>query len=177
MVDGSSYGDESRFLLSTPGAILLGPVFLLWALSAGGLLVGLVSLVHEQWLAGVLGSVVGVTATAVAIPIFDRLSNRWIVFVPAGVVLHDKTALREPQLFDHLTISEFGPAPKDSPAHDLTLGALGLALRVQLTEPSNIVKNDRSETLELTEIEGFTFSPNRPGAVVAEAKKRSIRLG
>lgn len=177
LVDGSSYGDESRFLLSTPGPILLGPVFILWALMAAGLLIGPVALAHGRWPIGVIAAVIGIGTAIVAVPIFDRLSNRWIVFVPAGVVLHDKTVLREPQLFDHLTISEFGPAPVSGPDHDLTLGALGLALRVRLTEPSSIVENARTDTLELTQITGFIFSPNRPGAVVAEAKRRHIRLG
>lgn len=175
--DGSSYGDERRFLLSTPGPLLLGPLALVWLVIVGGAVAGPLLLLAEHWILGPIALVAGWTLTWFAVPILHRLSNRWLVFVPAGVVVHDKTALREPQLFRVEDVATFGPAPVDSEEQDLTLDALGLALRVSLKEESKIIRNVRGQAIDLTEITGFLVSPNRPGAVVEEARERGYPIG
>ncbi len=175
--DGSSYGDERRFLLSTPGAILAGPIQLVWAAIALGGTVGPILLLAEQWVLGAILTVVGWPLAYFAVPVLHRLSNRWLVFVPAGLVVHDKTALREPQLFRKASITALGPAPVDTSYEDLTLNALGLALRAELIEPSKIVRNERGQDTELTTIGGFLVSPNRPGKVITEAKSRGFAIG
>lgn len=175
--DGSSYGDETRFLLSTPGPLLLGPLALVWLVIVGGAVFGPLLLLAERWIAGSLALVIGWALAWFAVPILHRLSNRWLVFVPAGMVVHDKTALREPQLFRVEDVAAFGPAPVESDEQDLTLDALGLALRVSLKEESKIIRNVRGPSIDLTEITGFLVSPNRPGAVVEEARKRGYAIG
>lgn len=175
--DGSSYGDETRFLLRTPSALLLGPIQLVWLAIAGGAVAGPLLLLAEQWILGGIALVVGWALAFFAVPVLHRLSDRWLVFVPAGVVVHDKTALREPQLFRKEQIEAFGPAPKDSELEDLSLNGLGLALRARLNEPSKVIRNQRGESVDLTEINGFIVSPNRPGAVVSEAKDRGFAIG
>lgn len=176
-VDGSSYGDEARFLLGTPGALLLGPIQLVWAVIVAGALAGPLLLLAQQWILGGILLVVGWPLAFFATPILDRLSNRWLVFVPAGVVVHDKTALREPQLFRKETVAAFGPAPADTELEDLSLASSGLALRAELTGPSKMMLNDRSEEVSTTDVAGWIVSPNRPGAVVAEAKERGFTIG
>jgi hypothetical protein len=175
-VDGSSYGDETRFLLSTPGPLMAGPIQLVWLAIAVGALAGPVALLDERWVLGGILLVLGWPLAFFAVPILHRLSNRWLVFVPAGMVVHDKTALREPQLFRVSDIAGLGPAPVDTDVEDISLGGLGLALRVALKEPSKIIRNERSSSVDLTEIDGFVVSPNRPGAVVAEAKERGYPI-
>ncbi len=177
LVDGSSYGDETRFLLRTPGALLLGPIQLVWLVIVAGAMVGPLLLAAQHWVLGVVFLLAGWPLVYKAVPILDRLSDRWLVFVPAGVVVHDKTALREPQLFRKESIASFGPAPAGSELEDLSLGGTGLALRAELKEPSKIIRNTREETIELTDITGWIVSPNRPGAVVAEAKRRGLTIG
>ncbi len=177
-VDGSSYGDERRFLLGTPGALLLGPLALVWLVIVTGALGGPLLLLAERWVFGGLALVLGMPLAVLAAQALHRLSTRWLVFVPAGVVVHDKTALREPQLFRKSDIALFGPAPADTEQRDLSLGSIGLALRAQLAEPSAVMVNERTdEPLAPTPIEGFVVSPNRPGAVVAEAKARGYTIG
>lgn len=175
-VDGSSYGDETRFLLSTPGPLLLGPLVLVWLAIVAGAIAGPLLLLSERWILGALLLVAGWVLAWYAVPIMHRLSNRWLVFVPAGLVVHDKTALREPQLFRVEDIAAFGPAPSDCAEMDLSLGALGLALRAELSAESKILRNGRDKTIDLTEITGFIVSPNRPGAVIAEAKRRGYTI-
>lgn len=176
-VDGSSYGDESRFLLSTPGALLLGPIQLVWAVIVIGALAGPILLLAQAWIIGAIVLVVGWALAFFAVPILDRLSNRWLVFVPAGVVVHDKTALTEPQLFRKETIAAFGPAPADTELEDLSLASSGLALRAELTGPSKIVRNTREDEIAPVDVDGWIVSANRPGAVVAEAKERGFAIG
>ncbi len=176
-VDGSSYGDETRFLLSTPGAIMAGPIQLVWATIALGATVGPILLLAERWILGGILLVVGWPLAYFALPVLHRLSFRWLVLVPAGLVVHDKTALREPQLFRKESITALGPAPVETTYEDLTLNALGLALRAELIEPSKIVRNDRGTDVALTDIGGFLVSPNRPGKVISEAKERGFRIG
>lgn len=175
-VDGSSYGDERRFLLGTPGPLLLGPLAIVWLCIAGGAIAGPLLLLTERWILGGIALIAGWTLTWFAVPILHRLSNRWLVFVPAGIVVHDKTALREPQLFRVEDIDAFGPAPADCDEEDLSLQSLGLALRVRLKGQSQIIRNGRGASIDLTPITGFIVSPNRPGAVVDEARKRNYPI-
>lgn len=175
-VDGSSYGDERRFMLGTPGPLLLGPLAIVWAVIVIGATAGPLLLLAQHWVLGAIVLVVGWTLAWFAVPMLHRLSNRWLVFVPAGLVVHDKTALREPQLFRVEDIEAFGPAPADSEEQDLSLDALGLALRVTLKEESKIIRNERNKSIDLTAITGFIVSPNRPGAVIEEARKRDYPI-
>lgn len=176
-VDGSSYGDENRFLLRTPGPLVVGPLALVWAVTVLGATGGILLLLAERWILGPITVLAGVPMAWFGVQAIHRLSNRWLVFVPAGVVVHDKTALREPQLFRKVDVEVFGPAPIDAPEEDLTLGALGLALRVRLKEPSKIARNGRRVSTELTDIAGFLITPVRPGAVVAEVQRRGLPVG
>ena len=176
-VDGSSYGDESRFLLRTPGPLLLGPIFIVWALAVVGMIAGPLLLLGQNWVFGVVATVIGVPAAVWSITALHRLSHRWLVFVPAGLVVHDKTALREPQLFSKNDIARFGAAPADTMLEDLSLDALGLALRVELTGRSKVLLNGRNASVEPTDIDGFIVMPNRPGAVLQEAAQRGLTIG
>ncbi len=175
-VDGSSYGDERRFLLRTPGALAIGPLFVVCAVIIAGLTIGPVYLLAQRWIAGLIFVAVGFPAAWSAGKALHRLSQRWLVFVPAGVVVHDKTALREPQLFRVEDVSSFGPAPVDAAdnAEDLTLGSMGLVLEAELKTTQKVILNSVGSEVETTEIDAFLVAPTRPGAVVAEALDRGF---
>ena len=70
-VDGSSYGDESRYLLSTPGALVLGPIQLVWALIVSGAVAGPLLLLAQRWALGGVLVVAGWAVVFFAIPILD----------------------------------------------------------------------------------------------------------
>lgn len=176
-VDGSSYGDETRFLLRTPGALVVGPLIVVWAIVVVGALAGPLLLLSQRWIVGAIVLVLGWPLAWFAMRAVHRLSQRWLVFVPAGVVVHDKTALREPQLFGKRDIALLGAAPIDAQEEDLSLNALGLALRVRLNGPSKIIRNSRQLSVDLTDIDGFIVTPIRPGAVIAEAHERGFAIG
>ena len=164
-VDGSSYGPERRMALRVPGALLLGPVELTWAVTVTGLTVGPLLLAAHQWAIGALAVAAGGFASWFGIRALHRLSRRWIVFVPAGIVLHDPVVLGEAVLFQKRLVGSLGPAAADTTAVDATGRALGLVLELHLTETSTLMK---------TETDRLLFSPARPGAVLREARARGL---
>ncbi|HEV3226516.1 MAG TPA: hypothetical protein VGZ52_06770 [Acidimicrobiales bacterium] len=164
-VNGSSYGPERRMALRVPGTLLLGPVELTWAITVAGLCAGPLLLAAQRWIVGVVALAVGAVAARFGVRALHRLSRRWLVFVPAGIVLHDPMVLGEAVLFPRRVVRALGPAPRDTSAVDVTGRALGLVLELQLNETSKIRGADTDRLL---------FSPLRPGALLHEARERGL---
>ncbi|MBN2624256.1 MAG: hypothetical protein JXA83_12840 [Acidimicrobiales bacterium] len=174
-VDGSSYGDERRLPLRVPAALLLGPAELAWAAVAAGVCAGPLLLAARQWVAGAVALAVGAAAAVWGVRVLHALARRWLVFVPAGVVVHDPLTLVEPVLLRRAVVRSFGPAPADTSAVDLTGGASGLALEALLTDPVSVVPvAPRRTPTELKDVTAVLVTPSRPGRVVAEARRRRI---
>jgi hypothetical protein len=174
-VAGSSYGDERRMPLRVPGPLLV-PLVLVWAATAAGVAAGPLLLAARQWIAGAAALAVGLPVAVVAFRSLHTLARRWLVFVPNGVVVHDPVALAEPVLLRRADVRSFGPAPADTAALDLTRGALGLALEVTLAQPVPVVLagGRRQGVSEATTAAALLVSPTRPGAVLAEARRRRL---
>ena len=88
-----------------PEAILLGGAVLLLAGATGPLL-----LAARQWVAGGVLTVAGVVVVVVLARALHQLARRWLVFVPAGVVLHDPLGLVEPVLLIRAHVRSFAAA-------------------------------------------------------------------
>lgn len=174
-VNGSSYGDERRMPLRVPGAVLLGPLLLTWpAATAAPIAVPLLA-AADRWVAAVVVAAIGGPAAVVAVRALHGLSRRWVVFVPAGLVLHDLHAMIDPVLFPRRAIRRLGPAPADGDsALDLTQRALGLALELELVEPTEVAPRRRDGRVETVPVDRLLFTPTRPGALLAEAARRRI---
>lgn len=183
-VNGSSYGSERRFALRTPGALVLGPVPVTWLLTVGVIPAGAVIFASGRWVVGGVVMALGAPTTWLGVRRLHRLSQRWVVFVPAGFVLHDRMAMSEALLVPRMLIEHLGPAPandgREHPAAtDLTLGARGLVLRVDLREPTSIVfgrarGGPKEPTTDGVAVEAVLFSACRPGAVMIEAEARRL---
>lgn len=172
-VNGSSYGDERRMPLRVPGSLLLGPLPLTWLAAVAAPVGAPLLLAAEQWLAGGALLLLGVPAAVVSIRALHGLSRRWVVFVPAGIVLHDLHALTDPVLFPKSRIRRIGPAPADPEgARDLTAGAFGMALELELGEELEVAPRRPDGSLELEAVDRVMFTPSRPGALVREAAAR-----
>jgi hypothetical protein len=175
-VNGSSYGDERRMPLRVPVAMLAGPVPLAWTICVGGATAGPLLLLAHVWIAGVAATMVGLPLAAVGARALHQLARRWVVFVPAGFVLHDHLAVREPVLFPRNDVVLLGPAAAATTARDLTAGAAGLALQVDFAVPVTVTPSSRAEAVEAVGITQFIFTPSRPGELLAEAERRRIRV-
>jgi hypothetical protein len=177
-VNGPSYADERRYPLRVPAPLLFGPVELAWAVTVGGPAVGLLLLAAKAWIVGAIVLVVTGGAAVVLARSLHGLSRRWVVFVPAGLVLHDPMTLADPVLFERRVIESLHPAPAGTDSLDLTQRAAGLPLELVLLEkiPLTLVKpGDRVGESGLSA--RLLFAPTRPGVVLTDAGKRRIPVG
>jgi hypothetical protein len=176
-VNGSAYGAERRFALRPPAALLFGPVEIVWALVAAGALTGPLLLAARMWVLGGLATAVGIPLVVFGARSLHQLSRRWLVMVPAGIVIHDPTVVVA-QLFNTRDIATLRPAPADTGAYDLSGGAPGLALELQLRDTVTLELRQRGRARPtMIHATAVMFTPTRPGAVLREATGRSIPVG
>jgi len=178
-VNGSSYGDETRMPLRVPGPLLLGPLLLAELGAVAGPVAGPLLLAAGQWVAGTVVLAAGIPLAVVAVRALHGLARRWVVLVPAGLVLHDQHALVEAVLFPRPTIARLGPAPLEAAgdALDLTQRAFGLALLLELDEPAAVSPRRSDGTLAVESVARLLITPTRPGALLAAAARRRIPVG
>ena len=178
-VNGSAYGLEHRMPLRPPGPLLLGPVELTWVAAVAGAVAGPLLLADAAWIAGGLLLVVGWPLAWWAGRSLHVLSRRWLVFTPAGLVLHDQLAVLEAVLVIRRHLRSVGPALVGTDARDLTLGAFGLALEIRFSEPLPITPTPprRGRTVapvSSVDVPAVLFTPTRPGRVMAEVTSREL---
>ena len=174
-VNGPAYPNERRFALRPPGPVLFGPLPLAWAITVGVPTAGALLVADGAYLLGGIVLLVGLVAAALLLRALYGIARRWVVFVPAGFVLHDPLALVDPVLFRRKEIELLRAAPADTPALDLTRGALGLAIELLLLEkvPMALVKPGQALGEQGSSAQ-LMFSPSRPGQVLAEAAARRL---
>lgn len=173
LVDGASYGPERRFALRSPTALAVLVVPFASMVVLAGAVTGPLLLASQRWVPGVIACVVGFAAAWRAGLGLHSLSLRWLVFVPAGFVVHDRMTLADPVLMPRATIASVGPALADSAAVDLTGRAAGLLIEVRLRSSVPAARRDGRRACEQVELSEFLVAPLRPGAFL----KASARAG
>ncbi len=177
-VNGPAYPNERRFLLRPSASILLiAPIAT--ALVAAGLVIGPLLLAAKQWLLGSVATALGFAATYLLTRSLFALARRFLVFVPAGFVIHDYSALREPVLFKRGQIERMRAAPADTDSLDLTLGAPGLVLEFLLKEKVEMSRlmGPRDRIGETGKSARFLAVPTLPGRLLNEARSRHYPVG
>lgn len=172
-VQASAYGDERRLPLRPPGP-MLPVVVVAWATMTVAVLAGPLLLAARAWAAGAVVTAVAVALVAILPRRFHRLTRRWLVVVPAGVVLHDHTVLAETAMFPQRQVGSFGLAYADTEAADLTGGALGPAIELTLTEPATVVlaPTPSHPGGRALHVRALLLSPTRPGRALAALQRR-----
>lgn len=174
-VNGPAYPNERRFPLRAPGPLLLGPLQVAWAMCVVTPAAAALLLAAKQWTTGVIMVVVAAVSIAILGRSLYALANRWLVFVPAGVVLHDPMTLADPMLFRRKDVASFDLAASDTDALDLTARAFGLAIELDAAEPVQLpMIESRSRAPKAVTASKLLFTPTRPGAVITEARSRRI---
>lgn len=178
--DGSSYGPERRMLLRPPAiaAAVMAPVS--WVVLTIGVTAGPLLLADRRWILGVAALLLGLPVAFFLFVALHRLTQRWVVFVPAGLVVVDHTTLVDPVLVPSGTVAAMGPALEDAvdDLADLTADAAGLVVSIALDEPVVIARRTPGKEPTVTEsVPGVLVSPSRPGAVLAEAESRGLPVG
>ena len=179
---------ERRLLLRPPAAVAFILVPLVWATTIAGSISGPLLLSAERW---VLGAVVLAVGLAVAFRGYQSLlvlARRWVVFVPAGIVLHDpltlgdeaillpKSGIKSLQVVSASARRQAaatrktltGSTPRT--AADLCAGSLGAAIELLLHEPARIPRLRKTPELATR----IHFSPSSTHIFIQEALIRNI---
>jgi len=177
-VNGAAYGDERRHLLRAPAVVVVVALPLAWAVLVAAVVTGPLLLASRQWVVGAVAVGLGVPVAGVLARAMHSLTQRWAVFVPAGLVLKDHLAMADPVLFRRQEVEVLRAAPTGTDALDLTVNAAGLALELRLREKvavTRVVLGRRSS--EPGRTARLLFTPTRPGAVLTDARARRLRVG
>lgn len=177
-VQASAYGNEDRHLLRAPLAYAAVAVaaWVVWLLI--GLVAGLTT-ARANWLPATVLWVVVAAGAVVGFPRWHRLSTRWLVLVPAGVVVHDHLVLAETLMLRRQEIAAIGLAPADTDAADLTGPAPGHAVEIRTTEPVTAIVSATTGKPAGTAIHltGCLVAPSRPGKALVAAQSRRLPVG
>jgi hypothetical protein len=165
----SAYGDERRFLLRCPPAMLLVQVlsWLVWLTLA----IFAINLLASDAL--ILGAIVAIAALLLTIVLprrFHRFSRRWLVSVPAGLVIHDHVVLAETAMFMNNAIIEIGVDLAPSEAADLSGKCPGVGLLIALKDFDTVVLAATPKTPggSAIHVKSMRICPTRPGRAITE---------
>jgi hypothetical protein len=174
-VQASAYGEEERFPLRVPvGAGLAAVVaWLLWATAA---IVGPLLIAAESWVSGALLSALAAAGVVLLGPRWHRLSKRWFVLVPAGVVVHDPVVLADTFPLRTAQVASIGLATADTQAADLTGPASGYAVEIATTESVTAVFafTPAEPNGKAIHLRSFLIAPSRPGRALRSARARGF---
>ncbi|CAB4886827.1 unannotated protein [freshwater metagenome] len=178
LAQGSAYGSEQRFPLKPPVPLLV-PMFVSWAVLCASTLGAIVLLANRSWGAGIVVLAVALAVAYFVGPRFHQLSRRWLVVVPAGVVVHDPMMLTENALFRTTQLAALHLAPADTEAADLTGGTPGAAIEIVLHQMDTIVRTGTRSDPAGTALHVLSVlvSPTRPGKVLTAAAGRRLPVG
>ena len=113
-----------------------------------------------------------------AVRSLQLLARRWVVFVPAGLVLSDPLVLADVILLPRRNVDALGPAFAGTDATDLTQGALGLTLQADLDEPFGIgLRQGRNVPPRELATDRILFAACRPGALLEAAVTHRVAVG
>ncbi len=176
-VQASAYGDEERFPLRLPVGAGAAAV-VAWLMWAPTMIAGPLLLAAESWIAGALVTALALGGVVTLGPRWHRLSRRWFVLVPAGVVVHDPVVLADTFPLRTAQVASIGLAPADTQAADLTGPASGYAVEVTTTESVTAVFafTPSEPNGKAIHLRSFLIAPSRPGRVLRSARTRGLPI-
>lgn len=178
MVQGSAYGDERRLPLKVPAA-LLPPIVLSWLVWCAVTLTAVLLLCARQWFTGSIDVVLSGLLTWALFRRFHRFSRRWLVVVPAGVVVHDAVVLAETLMVQTTNVRVCRLALADTQAADLTGPSAGHVLEVEVKEMvTGVLAATRAQPKgKALHIQSFLVAPSRPGRALQALAAAKVPVG
>jgi hypothetical protein len=168
-VQASAYGDEHRFLLRPPAAFLppLAVAGLVWV---AAVLAATLLLAAQRWIIGVVAAAFAALLTLLVLPRFNALSRRWLVLVPAGVVVHDQIVLAETLMVTRSNLAGVELALEGTDAADFTGPAAGHAVEISMRSmvTALMAPTKDSPRGKALHVQSLIVAPSRPGMVLAE---------
>ena len=176
-VQASAYGDEKRFALRPP-VVLIAPI-LLSTLVADLSIISLPLLIAaKNWTVAAV-SLAGLYVSAkYLLPRIHLLSRRWLVFVPAGVVVHDEIVLSTNLMIRKQELSQIQLARDNSAAADLSALTWGVPLEFSFNKPLDIsltsIGAKHLKTLSAIHAQSVLIATSRPGSVLSAYNTKTI---
>jgi hypothetical protein len=177
-VQASAYGDEDRHLLRPPLAYVTACI-VTWALWAAAMIAAPLLLGDRRWLSGGILAAIAAGGTWWGWRRWHRLSRRWFVLVPTGVVVHDHLVLGETLMLRRPEVAALRLAPAGTEALDLTGPAPGHAVEVLTNGATTAIlaatpRTPRGSAIHFT---ACLVAPTRPGRLLTAARARRFPVG
>lgn len=170
MAQGGAYGRETRFSLRTP-VPHMAPAFVAWLLLAGPLVSGSLLLAARNVVAGAPMTLVGLVLCTRAPVRLHLLSRRWLVLVPAGIVVHDHLVLGETFMVRRSNVVSIDVVDAAGEAADLTGGTTGRRIILSLRRADKVILSDITArmlgTIGALHVQSFAVAPRRVDAALA----------
>ncbi|MBI4884884.1 MAG: hypothetical protein HY826_12605 [Actinobacteria bacterium] len=175
MVQVAAYGDERRLPLRVPAAMQL-PMAVSWLLWSAASLGGFLAIAADRAILGYGLLLVACALTWILSRRFHRFSCRWLVSVPAGIVVHDHFVLAETLMVMRPNVERAQLALAGTDAADLSGPAAGHALEITLRESTPVVfaataSHPKGRAIHAT---AFLTAPSRPGRALHALADRKI---
>ena len=174
-VQASAYGDEDRFPLRFPVGAGLAAI-VAWCVWAPALVAGPLLIAAQSWIVGAVVCLLALVGGALLGPRWHRLSMRWFVLVPAGLVVRDPVVLADTFPLRTAQVASIGLARTDTEAADLTGPASGYAIEIATTESVTTVFafTPAEPNGKAIHLRSFLIAPSRPGQVLRSATARNL---
>ncbi len=177
MVQVAAYGDERRLPLRIPAAMQI-PMVVSWLLWSTASLAGILAIAADRALVGIGLLLVGCALMLLLSRRLHQFSCRWLVSVPAGLVVHDPIVLAETLMVMRVNVERAQLALADTEAADLSGPAAGHALEIKLRESTQVVfaataSHPKGKPIHAT---ALLIAPSRPGRALRALAERRISV-
>jgi len=177
-VQASAYGEEDRNLLRPPAAYATASV-VTWAIWAVLLISAPLLLADGRWIIGAPAAIGAIVLGLFGWPRWHRLSARWFLIVPVGLVVHDSLVLGETLMLRRQELAAVRLAPADTQAADLTGPAVGHAIEISTLEPVTVhlAATPKAPRGNVIHMRAGLVAPSRPGRALSAAAERRLPVG
>jgi hypothetical protein len=170
-VQAAAYGHERRHLLRPPVAVML-PSALVWlvAWALGG-----VALHAEPSVATATAALASALVAAFGWRRVSVLARRWLVFVPAGIAVHDPLMLRDTFMVRRHDVRAVGAAdkpPSSDESFDITGTTWGQSVQITLAHLHDVSLTSfgarMTRTLDRVHVRALRIAPTRADFALRE---------
>jgi hypothetical protein len=179
-IQASAYGDETRFGLRPPVGYLVACIAT-WLVTITAAVLAVPTLAGRAWILGVVSVVVAAGGLAVLPGRWHRLSRRWLVLVPAGIVVHDPVVLADTLMLPRRIVAMVALADgrTATSAADLTGPTPGPAVELTLSmaAPAVLAPTPIRRAGTPMSASAVLVAPTRPGAALRAISEAGYGTG
>ena len=176
-VQASAYGDEKRFALRPP-VVLVAPILLSTMVADLSIIALPLLVAARNWTVAAVALVGLYLSVRYLLPRIHLLSRRWLVFVPAGVVVHDEIVLSINLMIKKQDLIQIQLARDNSAAADLSALTWGVPLEFSFNKPLDVALSSigakHLNSVSAIHATSIIIAPSRPGAVLTAYKTKNI---